>query len=156
MGLVKVTVTGAIVPGTNGGMITFAFTRGSPALNVSDRNPVPAFTWSTVTVLPVLLTPNEGIPPGNKSPSATVLLQTDAGSGVGVGVAVGVGVGVGVRVGALVKVTSLTPSTIPNSPVNLVHRGSPGTHGARLLVSDVMPETNVPAATLSVIVTVEP
>ena len=148
--LLKVTVTGSNVPGVNGGMFCVAFALVAPALNVSDCNPVPAFTWSTVTELPVVLTPNETIPPGNKSPSVTVPLQVnDTGGGVGIGV------GVGVVIGELIKVTSVTPSMIPNGPLNTVVR-EPGANDGSVLVPDVMPETNVPAAALSVMVTVEP
>ncbi len=86
---VKVTLTGLNVPGVNAGMFTTALV-GAPT-TVSDCNPVPAFTWSTVTEPGPLDTPKETIPPGNKFPSLTVV--------VGVQVCgVGVGVGVGVRV----------------------------------------------------------
>ena len=44
---VNVTATGFNVPGMNAGMLTTALT-GAPT-TVSDCNPVPAFTWSTVT-----------------------------------------------------------------------------------------------------------
>ena len=85
---VNVTTTGSNVPGVNGGIFTTALT-GTPT-TVSDCNPVPALTWSTVTVPGPLVTPKETIPPGNKSPSVTVVLGVQV-SGVGVGVGVGVG-----------------------------------------------------------------
>ena len=69
---VKVTTTGLNVPGVNGGMLTVAFV-GTPT-TVSDCNPVPALTWSTVTEPAPLITPKETIPPGAKSPSVTVVL----------------------------------------------------------------------------------
>jgi len=60
------------VPGVNGGIVTTAFI-GVPT-TVSDCKPVPALTWSTVTEPGPLVTPNEAIPPGAKSPSVTVVL----------------------------------------------------------------------------------
>ncbi len=72
LGTKKVTTTGAVVPGANGGIITTALT-GTPT-TVIDCVPVPALTWSTVTEPGPLDTPKEGIPPGNKSPSLTVVV----------------------------------------------------------------------------------
>ncbi len=74
----KVTTTGLNVPGANAGMFTTAFV-GVPT-TVSDCNPVPPLTWSTVTEPAPLITPKETIPPGAKSPSVTVVLgvQTSA------------------------------------------------------------------------------
>jgi hypothetical protein len=69
--LVNVTVTGAVVPGVNAGIVTTAFVA---LTTVSDCKPVPALTWSTVTEPAPLDTPKEVIPPGNKSPSVTVVL----------------------------------------------------------------------------------
>ena len=69
---VNVTTTGLKVPGVNAGMFTTALT-GVP-ITVNDCKPVPALTWSTVTEPGPLDTPNETIPPGNKSPSVTVVL----------------------------------------------------------------------------------
>ena len=43
----KLTTTGLIVPGVNGGMLTVALV-GIPT-TVKDCRPVPVFTWSTVT-----------------------------------------------------------------------------------------------------------
>ncbi len=93
----------------NAGIFTTAFT-GVPT-TVKDCTPVPAFTWSTVTEPKPLVTPNEAIPPGAKSPSLTVVngaqvcgVGVGVGFGVGVGVGVGVGFGVGVGVGAGVGV----------------------------------------------------
>ncbi len=95
---VKVTTTGLNVPAGNTGMLTTALV-GAPT-TVSDCNPVPALTWSTVTVPGPLATPKETIPPGNKSPSLTVVNGAQVcGVGVGVGFGVGVGVGAGVGVG---------------------------------------------------------
>ena len=100
---VKVTVTGANVPGVYAGMFTTAFV-GTPTI-VNDCKPVPALTWSTVTEPAPLDTPKETIPPGNKSPSVTVVNGVQVcGVGVGVGVGVGDGVGVGVGVGVSVGV----------------------------------------------------
>ena len=83
---VNVTTTGIVVPIVNGGMLTVALT-GTPN-TVSDCNPVPALTWSTVTELGPLVMPNDTMPPGNKSPSVTVVLGVQVtGVGVGVGVA---------------------------------------------------------------------
>jgi len=101
-GVVKVTTTGAVVPGVKAGMLTTALV-GAPT-TVSACKPVPALTWSTVTEPGPLITPKEAIPPGNKSPSVTVVLGVQVcgigvpigdGVGLGVGVVVGVGVGVG-------------------------------------------------------------
>jgi len=72
LGVVKVTTTGAVVPGVKAGIFTVALT-GAPT-SVSDCKPVPALTWSTVIVPAPLDIPKEGIPPGNKSPSVTVAL----------------------------------------------------------------------------------
>ena len=58
------------MPGVNAGMFTVAFT-GVPT-TVSIRNPVPALTWSTVTEFIPVVTLNETIPPGARSPSVTV------------------------------------------------------------------------------------
>ena len=69
---VKVTTTGLNVPGVNGGMFTVALV-GVPT-TVSDCKPVPALTWSIVTEPAPLDMPKETIPPGNKSPSVTVVL----------------------------------------------------------------------------------
>ncbi len=69
---VKVTTTGANVPGTNAGMFTVALV-GAPT-TVIERVPVPASTWSMVTEPGPLDTPKDGIPPGNKSPSVTVVV----------------------------------------------------------------------------------
>ncbi len=60
------------MPGVNAGIFTTAFT-GVPT-TVSDCKPVPAFTWSIVTEPGPLITPNDTIPPGAKSPSVTVVL----------------------------------------------------------------------------------
>ncbi len=68
---VKVAVTGAYVPGANAGMFTVAFVA---LTTVNDCNPDPAFTWSTVTEFGPLATPKAAIPPGNKSPSVTVVI----------------------------------------------------------------------------------
>ena len=68
----KPTTTGAVVPGVNAGMKTVAFV-GVP-ITVSDCSPVPALTWSIVTVPGPLETPNETIPPGKRSPSVTVVV----------------------------------------------------------------------------------
>ncbi len=81
------------MPGVNAGMLTVALA-GEPK-TTSDCKPVPALTWSTVTVPGPCDTPKETIPPGNKFPSLTVVNGVQA-SGVGVGIGVGVGVGVGV------------------------------------------------------------
>lgn len=67
---VKVTMTGACVPGVNAGMFTVAFI-GVPT-TVSDCNPLPALMWSTVTEFCPVATPKDAIPPGAKSPSVTV------------------------------------------------------------------------------------
>ncbi len=69
---VKVTTAGSNVPGVNAGMFTTALV-GVPT-TVSDRKPVPALTWSTVTEPAPLVTPKEAIPPGAKSPSVTVVV----------------------------------------------------------------------------------
>jgi hypothetical protein len=74
---VKVTVTGANVPGVNGGIVTTAFV-GVPT-TVSDCKPVPALTWSTVTDPGPLVTPKETIPPGKRSPSVTTVLGVQGG-----------------------------------------------------------------------------
>ena len=84
---VKVAVTGLNVPGVNAGMFTVAFVA---LTTVNDCNPVPALTWSTVTEPAPLATPKEGIPPGNKSPSLTVVVGVQPFPGVGVGGGVGV------------------------------------------------------------------
>ncbi len=60
------------MPGVNGGIVTTALV-GVPT-TVRDCKPVPAFTWSTVIEPAPLITPKETIPPGAKSPSATVVL----------------------------------------------------------------------------------
>ncbi len=55
---------------------------------VNDCNPAPAFTWLTATEPDPLDTPKETIPPGNRSPSVTVVNGVqicDFGVGVGVG-----------------------------------------------------------------------
>ncbi len=67
--------------------------------SVNDCKPVPALTWSTVTEPGPLATPKEGIPPGKRSPSVTVVVGVQPFPGVGVGLGVDVGVGVGVGVG---------------------------------------------------------
>ena len=110
---VKVTITGLNVPGVNAGMFTVAFV-GVPT-TVSDCKPLPALTWSTVTEPGPLDTPKEAIPPGNKSPSETVVvgvqtLPPGVGVGVGVGDGVGVGVGVGVGLGTVFKLKNIAPS----------------------------------------------
>ena len=89
---VKVTTAGLNVPGVKAGMFTTAFV-GVPT-TVSDCKPVPALTWSTVTEPGPCDTPKETKPPGNKSPSVTVVngVQT-----------CGVGVGVGAQLGRVVK-----------------------------------------------------
>ena len=69
---VNVTTTGAVVPGVNAGISTMALL--AVPRTVSDCSPVPALTWSIVTVLGPLDTPKETIPPGAKSPSVTVVL----------------------------------------------------------------------------------
>jgi hypothetical protein len=69
---VKVTTTGACVPRVNGGMLTVALV-GVPT-TVSDCNPVPALTWSTVTEPGPLVTPKVAAPLGNRSPSVTVVV----------------------------------------------------------------------------------
>jgi len=92
---VNVTFTGANVPGTNAGMFTAALV-GVPT-TVIERVPVPASTWSMVTLPGPLDTPKDGIPPGNKSPSVTVVVGVQTlPPGVGVGVAPGVGLATGV------------------------------------------------------------
>ena len=75
---VNVTTTGAVVPAVNGGILTTALT-GVP-ITVNDCKPVPALTGSTVTDPGPLVMPNDTIPPGNKSPSVTVVVgvQTSA------------------------------------------------------------------------------
>jgi hypothetical protein len=73
LGTVKVTTTGLIVPGINAGIITTALTT-EPGTTVSDCKPVPALTWSTVTEPGPPATAKETGPPGNKSPSVTVVL----------------------------------------------------------------------------------
>jgi hypothetical protein len=60
------------VPGVNDGIFTTALV-GVPT-TVSDCNSVPALTWSTVTEPAPFDTPKETIPPGNKSPSVTVVV----------------------------------------------------------------------------------
>ncbi len=60
------------MPGVNAGIFTTALV-GVPT-TVIDWVPVPALTWSTVTEPGPLDTPKEGIPPGAKSPSVTVVL----------------------------------------------------------------------------------
>jgi len=72
LGVVKVTTTGLNVPGVNAGMFTVAFV-GVPT-TVIDCVPVPALTWSIVTEPGPLDTAKEGIPPGAKSPSVTVVV----------------------------------------------------------------------------------
>ena len=62
-GTKKVTTTSIVVPGVNAGMLTTALV-GVPT-TVSDCKPVPALTWSTVTVPGPLDTPKETMPPGN-------------------------------------------------------------------------------------------
>jgi hypothetical protein len=121
---VKVTITGLIVPGVKAGMFTTALV-GTPT-SVSDCNPVPALTWSTVTEPGPLDTPKETIPPGNKSPSVTVVvavqkLPTGVGVGLGTGVALGVGVaaGVGVGVGRCANVNPLNRLIIAKSAKKL-------------------------------------
>ena len=97
LGVVKVTTTGSNVPGVNAGMFTIALT-GVPT-TVIDCVPVPALTWSMVTEPGPLVTPKEATPPGNKSPSVTVVLGVQTlPPGVGVGFGVGVATGVGVTV----------------------------------------------------------
>ncbi len=96
--VVKVTTTGLNVPGVNAGMFTVAFV-GVPT-TVIDCVPVPALTWSIVTEPGPLDTPKEGIPPGKRSPSLTVV------NGVQI---CGVGVGVGVGAGPLRKFRTLLP-----------------------------------------------
>jgi len=59
------------VPGVNAGIVTNAFVA---LTTVSDCKPVPPLTWSTVTEPGPCDTPKEAIPPGNKSPSVTVVL----------------------------------------------------------------------------------
>ena len=109
LGVVKVTTTGAKVPGVNDGIFTTAFI-GVPT-TFSDCKPLPALTWSTATEPEPLNTAKETIPPGNRSPSVTVVVGVQTfPPGVGVGVAVGVevgvaiGVAVGVGVGVVVGV----------------------------------------------------
>ncbi len=86
--VVKVTLTGSNVPGVNAGIITVAFV-GVPT-TVSERRPVPALTWSTVTLPGPLVMPKEAIPPGKRSPSVTVVIGVQVPPpGVGVGVGVG-------------------------------------------------------------------
>ncbi len=137
LGVVKVTFTGLNVPGVNGGMFTTAFV-GVPT-TVIDCVPVPALTWSMVTEPGPCDTPKEGIPPGKRSPSLTVVN----------------GVQTCVVAGELVKVTCVTPATIPNSPLNVVVR-DPAVNGGSMLVVELMPETTVFPDALSVMVTVEP
>ncbi len=109
------TTTGLNVPAGNAGMFTVAFV-GVPT-TVKDCKPVPALTWSTVTETGPLVTPKETIPPGNKSPSVTVVngVQTlppgvgvgvCVGDGIGVGVGLATGVGVGVAIGVGVGVAT--------------------------------------------------
>jgi len=69
---VKDTVTGLNVPGVNGGIVTTALI-GTPT-TVSDCKPVPALTWSTVTVPGPDVTPNDTKPPGKRSTSVTVVV----------------------------------------------------------------------------------
>ncbi len=86
-------------------------------------------------------TPKEGLPPGKRSPSVTVV------NGVQV-CAVG-------GESELVKVTCVTPATNPFAPLNVVVR-VPGTNGGSMLVAELILETIVVPAALSVIITVEP
>ena len=79
--VVKVTVTGANVPGVNAGILIVALT-GIPT-TVSECKPVPALTWSTVTVPGPDDTPNDAKPPGPKSPSVTVVVGVHGGGGGG-------------------------------------------------------------------------
>ncbi len=69
---VKVVVTGANVPGVKATIFTITLV-GIPTTE-NDCNPVPALTWSTVTEPSPLDIPKEGTPPGNKSPSLTVVV----------------------------------------------------------------------------------
>jgi len=71
-GTEKVTVTGLKVPGANAGIFTTALV-GVPT-TVIDCVPVPALTWSIVTEPGPLDTPKDGMPPGAKSPSVTVVV----------------------------------------------------------------------------------
>jgi hypothetical protein len=75
---VKVIVTGAVVPGVNAGILTIALT-GDPT-TVSDCNPIPELTWSTVTDPGPDVTPKVTIPPGFKSPSVTVVVGVQVAS----------------------------------------------------------------------------
>ena len=77
-------------------MFTVAFVE---LTSVNDCVPEPALTWSIVTVPAPLDTPKEGMPPGKRSPSVTVVVGVQPFPGVGVGLGVDVGVGVGVGVG---------------------------------------------------------
>ena len=58
------------MPGVNAGMFTVAFI-GVPT-TVKDCSPVPALTWSTVTEFMPVVTLNDAMPPGARSPSVTV------------------------------------------------------------------------------------
>lgn len=113
----KVTVTGLNVPGANAGIITLALV-GVPT-TVSDCNPVPAFTWSTVTEPGSLITPKDAIPPGAKSPSETLVVGVQVPPpgvcvAIGVGVAVGVGVGVAPPGVQIMFISSMpTNSSVP-------------------------------------------
>lgn len=113
----NVTVTGACVPGVNGGMFTTAFI-GVPT-TVKDCRPVPALTWSTVTEPGPMVTPKETMPPGAKSPSVTVVVGVQVPPpgvcvAIGVGVAVGVGVGVAPPGVQIMFISSMpTNSSVP-------------------------------------------
>ena len=69
---VNVTLTGANVPGTNAGMFTTALTT-EPGTTVIVRVPVPASTWSTVTLPGPLVTPKEAIPLGIRGSSVRIV-----------------------------------------------------------------------------------
>ena len=87
---VKVNVTGAVVPGVNGGIVTITLT-GTPT-TVSDCNPRPALTWSTVTDPGPDEKANVVKPPGKRSPSVAIKVgvQGDVVQGVGFTVIVNV------------------------------------------------------------------
>ncbi len=112
---VKVTTTGLYVPGVNGGMFTTALVALTTEI---DCVPLPALTWSMATVPGPPNTPKETIPPGNRSPSVTVVngVQT---CGIGVGVGFGVGIGVGVGFGVGVGVGGGCPLPAVSVPVML-------------------------------------
>lgn len=76
---VKVTVTGATVPGVNGGIVTIALF-GAPN-TVSDCKPVPELIWSTMIDPGPVATPKDVKPPGKAGSSVTVVVGVHGGGG---------------------------------------------------------------------------